>query len=88
MLKEAYSTPIFPLDILSERPPEKKFEWVSNHSIALNILVYLSSDSDIWMLFLVLTPMCGKSGFSPPMVQAKVISFFISVSVSFPCPSK
>ncbi|WVZ90861.1 hypothetical protein U9M48_037120 [Paspalum notatum var. saurae] len=27
-LQEAYSTPIFALDILSERPPEKKFEWV------------------------------------------------------------
>ncbi|KAL6847344.1 hypothetical protein ACP4OV_023197 [Aristida adscensionis] len=26
-LQEAYSTPIFPLDILAERPPEKKFEW-------------------------------------------------------------
>ncbi|ONM33255.1 translocon-associated protein beta (TRAPB) family protein [Zea mays] len=26
--REAYSTPIFPLDILAERPPEKKFEWV------------------------------------------------------------
>ncbi|CAL4891567.1 unnamed protein product [Urochloa decumbens] len=24
---QAYSTPIFPLDILAERPPEKKFEW-------------------------------------------------------------
>ncbi|KAL5202128.1 hypothetical protein ABZP36_013080 [Zizania latifolia] len=26
-LQEAYSTPIFPLDILSERPPQQKFEW-------------------------------------------------------------
>ncbi|KAL6622455.1 hypothetical protein ACP70R_032334 [Stipagrostis hirtigluma subsp. patula] len=26
-LQEAYSTPIFPLDILAERPPEMKFEW-------------------------------------------------------------
>ncbi|MCY5444058.1 DUF588 domain-containing protein, partial [Salmonella enterica subsp. enterica serovar 1,4,[5],12:i:-] len=26
-LQEAYSTPIFPLDILAERLPEKKFEW-------------------------------------------------------------
>ncbi|KAF2301829.1 hypothetical protein GH714_029699 [Hevea brasiliensis] len=24
---EAYSTPILPLDVLAERPPEKKFEW-------------------------------------------------------------
>ncbi|KAF3783472.1 Translocon-associated protein subunit beta [Nymphaea thermarum] len=28
-LQEAYSTPILPLDILAERPPEKKFEWDS-----------------------------------------------------------
>ncbi|KAK6256221.1 hypothetical protein SCA6_017526 [Theobroma cacao] len=28
-LQEAYSTPILPLDVLAERPPEKKFEWVS-----------------------------------------------------------
>ncbi|KAJ9132869.1 hypothetical protein P3X46_033695 [Hevea brasiliensis] len=27
-LQEAYSTPILPLDVLAERPPEKKFEWV------------------------------------------------------------
>lgn len=26
-LQEAYSTPILPLDILADRPPEKKFEW-------------------------------------------------------------
>ncbi|GAB4848641.1 hypothetical protein Ancab_003351 [Ancistrocladus abbreviatus] len=28
-LQEAYSTPILPLDVLEDRPPEKKFEWVS-----------------------------------------------------------
>nr|KJB76326.1 hypothetical protein B456_012G083000 [Gossypium raimondii] len=27
-LQEAYSTPILPLDVLAERPPEKKFDWV------------------------------------------------------------
>ncbi|XVF16128.1 hypothetical protein REPUB_Repub10bG0004700 [Reevesia pubescens] len=27
-LQEAYSTPILPLDVLAERAPEKKFEWV------------------------------------------------------------
>ncbi|XP_016738605.1 translocon-associated protein subunit beta [Gossypium hirsutum] len=26
-LQEAYSTPILPLDVLAERPPEKKFDW-------------------------------------------------------------
>ncbi|MCQ6513030.1 hypothetical protein NPN18_25005, partial [Vibrio parahaemolyticus] len=25
-LQEAYSTPMFPLDILAERPPQQKFE--------------------------------------------------------------
>ncbi|XP_073006695.1 uncharacterized protein [Typha latifolia] len=29
-LQEAYSTPVLPLDILADRPPEKKFEWVSH----------------------------------------------------------
>ncbi|XP_023528715.1 translocon-associated protein subunit beta [Cucurbita pepo subsp. pepo] len=27
-LQEALSTPILPLDVLADRPPEKKFEWV------------------------------------------------------------
>ncbi|KAL0377251.1 UNVERIFIED_CONTAM: hypothetical protein Sradi_3030600 [Sesamum radiatum] len=26
-LQEAYSTPILPLDVLADRPPEKKFDW-------------------------------------------------------------
>ncbi|KQK02785.1 hypothetical protein BRADI_2g03687v3 [Brachypodium distachyon] len=30
VLQEAFSTPILALDILAERPPVKKFEWVSN----------------------------------------------------------
>ncbi|XP_070023693.1 uncharacterized protein [Nicotiana sylvestris] len=32
-LQEAYSTPILPLDILADRPPEKKFDWVSLNTI-------------------------------------------------------
>uniref|UniRef100_A0A2C9W102 Uncharacterized protein n=1 Tax=Manihot esculenta TaxID=3983 RepID=A0A2C9W102_MANES len=36
-LQEAYSTPILPLDVLAERPPEKKFEWVSFLLIFLEI---------------------------------------------------
>eukprot|EP00262_Sarcandra_glabra_P020700 TRINITY_DN8392_c0_g1_i1.p1 TRINITY_DN8392_c0_g1~~TRINITY_DN8392_c0_g1_i1.p1 ORF type:complete len:214 (+),score=30.56 TRINITY_DN8392_c0_g1_i1:71-643(+) len=28
-LQEAFSTPIQPLDILADRPPEKKFEWAT-----------------------------------------------------------
>ncbi|CAL9138797.1 unnamed protein product [Musa acuminata var. zebrina] len=30
-LWEAYSTPILPIDVLADKPPEKKFEWVKNH---------------------------------------------------------
>ncbi|GAV68944.1 TRAP_beta domain-containing protein, partial [Cephalotus follicularis] len=26
--QEAYSTPMLPLNVLADRPPEKKFEWV------------------------------------------------------------
>ncbi|KAM5582095.1 translocon-associated protein subunit beta [Rosa sericea] len=33
-LQEAYSTPILPLDVLADRPPEKKFEWVSRKAAA------------------------------------------------------
>ncbi|XP_070052016.1 uncharacterized protein [Nicotiana tomentosiformis] len=33
-LQEAYSTPILPLDILADRPPEKKFDWVSLNTIS------------------------------------------------------
>ncbi|XP_057800554.1 uncharacterized protein LOC131016018 [Salvia miltiorrhiza] len=29
-LQEAFSTPILPLDILADRPPEKKLDWVSS----------------------------------------------------------
>ncbi|RZS05146.1 hypothetical protein BHM03_00035600 [Ensete ventricosum] len=29
-LQEAYSTPIQPIDVLADKPPEKKFEWVSH----------------------------------------------------------
>ena len=35
-LQEAYSTPILPLDVLADRPPEKKFEWVSYCRYLLN----------------------------------------------------
>ncbi|XP_074555701.1 uncharacterized protein LOC141811579 [Curcuma longa] len=29
VLQEAYSTPILPIDVLVDKPPEKKFQWVS-----------------------------------------------------------
>ena len=67
MLKEAYSTPIFPLDILAERPPVKKFEWVSNHSAALNILVYLS----FWYWYLD-----AVSGAYPNVWKIRILSSY------------
>ncbi|KAF8390712.1 hypothetical protein HHK36_025239 [Tetracentron sinense] len=33
VLQEAYSTPILPLDILADKAPEKKFEWVSKEVV-------------------------------------------------------
>ncbi|XP_072963069.1 uncharacterized protein [Typha angustifolia] len=41
-LQEAYSSPILPLDILADRPPEKKFEWVS-HSCTITFYVLIWS---------------------------------------------
>ncbi|XP_022774202.1 translocon-associated protein subunit beta-like isoform X2 [Durio zibethinus] len=34
-LQEAYSTPILPLDVLAERPPEKKFERITKAFLVL-----------------------------------------------------
>ncbi|KAL3813930.1 hypothetical protein ACJIZ3_015198 [Penstemon smallii] len=46
LLQEAYSTPIFPLDILADRPPVKKFDFVITNS-------FLLFSSWEWNLFLV-----------------------------------
>ncbi|WOL02554.1 hypothetical protein Cni_G11273 [Canna indica] len=42
-LQEAYSTPIPPLDVLADKPPEKKFEWVRylHTTTYLLFLIYL-----------------------------------------------
>ncbi|KAK2968791.1 hypothetical protein RJ640_028184 [Escallonia rubra] len=73
-LQEAYTTPILPLDILADRPPEKKFEWVS-FFIATACLLYfakknrllakygsLMSVISIVVLFIYLVATPSKSG--------------------------
>lgn len=60
--KEAYSTPILPLDILAERPPEKKFEWVSKfHVIPLSVIVFGSSAISSILINFILVFFFAKS---------------------------
>ncbi|KAJ4959626.1 hypothetical protein NE237_019536 [Protea cynaroides] len=58
-LKEAYSTPIPPLDILADRPPEKKFEWAKKLLAKYGSLVSVIS---IVVLFVYLIATPSKSG--------------------------
>ncbi|KAG1331582.1 putative translocon-associated protein subunit beta [Cocos nucifera] len=54
-LQEAYSTPILPLDILAERPPEKKFEWAkrlaAKHGSLVSVLLLVAL-----FIYLIATP--------------------------------
>ncbi|VAH72710.1 unnamed protein product [Triticum turgidum subsp. durum] len=54
-LQEAYSTPIPPLDILAERPPVKKFEWVSKLVAKYGALVSVVSFV-LGFIYLVASP--------------------------------
>ncbi|KAJ1265929.1 hypothetical protein BS78_08G111100 [Paspalum vaginatum] len=58
-LQEAYSTPIFALDILSERPPEKKFEWAKRLVAKYGSLVSVVTFVGVF-IYLVASP--SKSG--------------------------
>jgi len=58
-LQEAYSTPILPLDILADRPPEKKFEWAKRLLAKYGALVSVIS---IMALFVYLIATPSKSG--------------------------
>ncbi|PRQ54330.1 putative translocon-associated protein subunit beta [Rosa chinensis] len=58
-LQEAYSTPILPLDVLADRPPEKKFEWVKRLLAKYGSLISVLS---IVVLFVYLVATPGKSG--------------------------
>ncbi|GMP29768.1 hypothetical protein CsSME_00004738 [Camellia sinensis var. sinensis] len=54
-LQEAYSTPILPLDILADRPPVKKFEWVqtllAKYGSLISVISIMAS-----FVYLVATP--------------------------------
>jgi len=59
-LQEAYSTPIFPLDILAERPPEKKFEWAKRLVAKYGSLVSVVSFVGLF-IYLVASPSKSSS---------------------------
>lgn len=58
-LQEAFSTPIQPLDILADKPPEKKFEWakrlVAKYGSLVSVLGFIG-------LFIYLIASPSKSG--------------------------
>ncbi|XP_077210084.1 uncharacterized protein LOC143845590 isoform X2 [Tasmannia lanceolata] len=53
VLQEAYSTPIQPLDILADRPPEKKFEWrlLAKYGSLVSVLSFVCM-----FVYLILSP--------------------------------
>ncbi|KAL3526212.1 hypothetical protein ACH5RR_014584 [Cinchona calisaya] len=57
VIQEAYSTPILPLDILADRPPEKKFEWrlLAKYGSLISVI-------SIVTLFICLIATPSKSG--------------------------
>ncbi|PWZ58053.1 hypothetical protein Zm00014a_041931 [Zea mays] len=59
-LQEAYSTPIFPLDILAERLPEKKFEWAKRLVAKYGSLVSVVSFVGLF-IYLVASPSKSSS---------------------------
>lgn len=58
-LQEALSSPILPLDILADRPPEKKFEWAKRLLAKYGSLISVISII-VMFVYLVATP--SKSG--------------------------
>ncbi|XP_061351010.1 uncharacterized protein LOC133296069 isoform X2 [Gastrolobium bilobum] len=54
-LQEAYSTPILPLDVLADRPPEKKFEWAKRLLAKYGSLISVISFM-VLFVYLVATP--------------------------------
>ncbi|XP_057982603.1 uncharacterized protein LOC131167745 isoform X2 [Malania oleifera] len=57
-LQEAYSTPILPLDVLADRPPEKKFEsrFLAKYGSQISVLTIV-----ILFVYLVATPSKSSS---------------------------
>ncbi|KAL5581438.1 hypothetical protein UlMin_013880 [Ulmus minor] len=60
-LQEALSTPILPLDVLADRPPEKKFEWIKKLLAKYGSLISVIT---IMVLFVYLVATPSKSGAS------------------------
>ncbi|MED6151239.1 hypothetical protein PIB30_080650 [Stylosanthes scabra] len=54
-LQEALSTPILPLDVLADRPPEKKFEWAKRLLAKYGSLISVISII-VLFIYLVATP--------------------------------
>ncbi|KAM2632185.1 hypothetical protein EV1_022951 [Malus domestica] len=56
-LQESYSTPIFPLDVMADRPPEKKFQWrfLAKYGSLISVV-------SIVVLFVYLVASPSKSG--------------------------
>ncbi|XP_077210083.1 uncharacterized protein LOC143845590 isoform X1 [Tasmannia lanceolata] len=63
VLQEAYSTPIQPLDILADRPPEKKFEWVSSYYRLFHFVVVLVTISNVNCCFFMKSHICQPNIF-------------------------
>ncbi|GAV77227.1 TRAP_beta domain-containing protein [Cephalotus follicularis] len=58
--QEAYSTPILPLDVLADRPPEKKFEWAKRLLARYGSLVSVVSIV-VLFVYLVMSPSKSSS---------------------------
>ncbi|XP_074571032.1 uncharacterized protein LOC141827641 [Curcuma longa] len=54
-LQEAYSTPILPIDVLADKPPEKKFEWAKRLVAKYGSLVSVLSFVGLF-IYLIATP--------------------------------
>ncbi|KAK4603163.1 hypothetical protein RGQ29_011937 [Quercus rubra] len=60
-LQEAYSTPILPLDVLADRPPEKKFEGVKRLLAKYGSLISVISFM-VLFVYLIVTPSKSNAG--------------------------
>ncbi|KAL0014628.1 hypothetical protein SO802_001697 [Lithocarpus litseifolius] len=60
-LQEAYSTPILPLDVLADRPPEKKFEGAKRLLAKYGSLISVISFM-VLFVYLIVTPSKSNAG--------------------------
>ncbi|KAJ1704319.1 hypothetical protein LUZ63_004098 [Rhynchospora breviuscula] len=61
-LQEAFSSPVRPLDILAERPPEKKFEWAKKLAAKYGALVSVVTLVGLFIYIVASPSKSGKSG--------------------------